>query len=245
VAAAGIASLFLLKEDPDLKPKVDGGFREQFISVFNYRTFKTNHELFWVFIVMLVYFVSFNVYFPYITIYFTNYIGLDYSMTGIIQGVGLLAAVPFTFPAARFIDGGKAPAVIVVAIAMNCLGLAVISLTKSILPMFAGVFAAGMGYILMTQTLTAWIKNLFPENQRGQFEGIRSLFATCLPMVMGPAIASFAISEFGVWRVINGIAGMVPSEKLFLVSLGMTLLTVFPLFPAYRVFKRRTAEAAR
>lgn len=241
VAAAGIASLLTLKDDPDLRPRTEGSYWRQFISVFKYKTVTANHELFWVFIVMLVYFISFNVYFPYITIYFTNYVGLDYSMTGIIQGVGLLAAVVFTFPAARFIDKGKAPAVILVAIIVNCAGLLVVSLSKAIVPLFVGVFGAGLGYILMMQTLTAWIKNLFPEDQRGQFEGVRSLFATALPMIVGPAVASWTITAFGVHKVINGTAGSVPTETLFLVSMFMTMLTVLPLIRANKLFKNRTS----
>ena len=59
---------------------------------------------------MTVYFIGFNVYFPYITIYFVNYLGYDYGMTRIIQGVGLLAAAVMTIPAARFIDKGKSAA---------------------------------------------------------------------------------------------------------------------------------------
>ncbi len=240
VAAAGIATLFLLKDAPTLVPKKDGaGYWRQFASVFSYRTLLANRELAWVFTVMLIYFIGFNVYFPYITIYFTSYIGLDYSMTGVIQGVGLLAAVIFTFPAARLIDRGKSPAVILAAIVVTCAGLLVISLTRSLIPLFVGVFCAGLGYILMMQTLTAWLKNLFPEDQRGQFEGVRALFATGFPMIVGPAIASFAIASFGVKSVVNGVEGLVPTEPLFLVSLAATALTVFPLIPARSLFRAR------
>ncbi len=240
VAAAGMATLVLLKDEPTLAPKRDGaGYWRQFASVFSYRTLLANRELAWVFMVMLVYFIGFNVYFPYITIYFTSYLGFDYSMTGIIQGVGLVAALLFTFPAARLIDRGKSPAVILAAIAVTCAGLLVISLTRSLVPLFFGVFCAGLGYILMIQTLTAWLKNLFPDGQRGQFEGVRALFATCVPMIAGPAIASVAIAAFGAKRAVNGVEGLVPTEPLFLVSLAATALTVFPLIPARALFRKR------
>jgi hypothetical protein len=32
---------------------------------------------------------------------------------------------------------------------------------------------ADLGFVLRLQALTAWIKNLYPEDQRRQFEGIR------------------------------------------------------------------------
>ena len=97
-------------------------FWHQFLTVFNWNTVRENKELFWVFLVMTVYFIGFNVYFPYITIYFVNYLGYGYGMTGIIQGVGLLAAAVMTIPAARFIDKGKTPQVILTALICNMAG---------------------------------------------------------------------------------------------------------------------------
>ena len=53
-------------------------------------------------------------------------------MTGIIQGVGLLAAAVMTIPAARFIDKGKAPQVIFTALLCNTAGLILVSLLSLI-----------------------------------------------------------------------------------------------------------------
>ena len=50
--------------------------------VFDYKIVGRNRELFWVFLVMMVYFIGFNVYFPYITVYFTDNLGMDYTLTG-------------------------------------------------------------------------------------------------------------------------------------------------------------------
>jgi hypothetical protein len=38
------------------------------------------------------------------------------------------------------------------------------------------VFLIGTGYILFIQTITVWSKQLYPQDSRGQFEGIRILF---------------------------------------------------------------------
>lgn len=242
VAAMGVLSLLALKDSPELKPKRDGmSFVRQFLSVFRFRTVTENKELFWVFVVMAVYFIGFNVYFPYITIYFVNYLGMDYGETGIIQGIGLLAAAALTIPAARFIDQGRIPVVILVALAANTVGLVVVSLTGSIAVLLAGVFGAGIGYVLVLQSLTAWIKNLYPSGQRGQFEGVKQIFFVCVPMVAGPAIGTFIINQFGRQQIVNGVAGMVPTPMLFLVSAALTLLTVLPLAAAARQRKRRNA----
>ncbi|MNI89099.1 Major Facilitator Superfamily protein [compost metagenome] len=107
-----------------------------------------------------------------------------------------------------------------------------------------GIFGAGIGYVLMMQTVTAWVKNLYPEQQRGQFEGIRMVFAVCLPMVIGPLLSGFVITQYGVHRVIDGVSGMVPTETLFLVSALVTILTVLPLIPAGRFAKMRLQSDA-
>ena len=50
--------------------------------------------------------------------------------------------------------------------------------------MFIAVFMAGAGYILIIQAMTMWLKQLYPEDSRGQFEGIRVMFFTLIPMII-------------------------------------------------------------
>lgn len=188
---------------------------------------------------MVVYFIGFNVYFPYITIYFVNYLNMDYTITGIIQGVGLLAAAVLTIPAAKLIEKGKTSAVIAAAVICNVIGLVIVTLSQSIGGLLIGVFGAGIGYIVVLQSLTAWIKNLYPEDQRGQFEGIKQIFFVCIPMIIGPSISTFVINRWGIEMEISGTLGMVPTPVLFLVSAGITVLSIIPLQEANRLYKQR------
>ena len=238
--------LFTLRDAPGLAPNRDPrGFWHQFAAVFDFKIVGRNRELFWVFLVMMVYFIGFNVYFPYITVYFTDNLGMDYTLTGVVQGAGLLAASVLTIPAARFIDRGKCGPVIAAAVGCNLLGLLGVSFSTAFVPLLIGVFGAGAGYILVLQALTAWIKNLYPEDQRGQFEGVKQLFFVCVPMIVGPAIATPVINAFGVEKIVNGVAGMVPGNSLFLISGLVTLLALLPLLPAARMEKARAGAAAQ
>lgn len=108
------------------------------------------------------------------------------------------------------------------------------------------MFGAGAGYILVLQALTAWIKNLYPEDQRGQFEGVKQLFFVCVPMIVGPAIATPVINAFGVEKIVNGVAGMVPGNSLFLISGLVTLLALLAAVPrrAHGKSARRSRGAA-
>lgn len=240
VSLIGVFSLFTLKDAPSLRAKKDEkGFWHQFFSVFNYKTVRENRELFWVFIIMMVYFSAFNVYFSYVNIYSVYYIGLDYAMTGAVQGISLLLAVMLTIPAAGMIDKGKNTVVVSAALVINVAGLLVISLNKGLFALGIGMLFAGIGYVVILQTLTAWYKNLYPEEQRGQFEGIKQLFFVCIPMIIGPAIANVIINRYGIEGVVNGEKGMIPTGMLFGVSAVLTLLTFLPLLRAGKLMAER------
>lgn len=240
VMLTGVFALFALRDHPRLTVrKHEGGYGAQFAEVFRIHTVLANKELFWVFMVNGVYFIAFNVYFPYITIYLINYLNMDYAMAGTLQGVGLLAAIFLTIPVAKVINRGRIAPVIGYAIAANIAGLVLISMFSNRMVLLIGIFGAGIGYVLMVQTITAWIKNLYPEHQRGQFEGVKMVFAVCVPMVIGPLISGYFINRYGVHMEIDGVAGMVPTESLFIVSAVMTLLTLLPLIPAAKHAKKR------
>ena len=152
-----------------------------------------------------------------------------------------LEAAPKTFETQRLVSGLQRSAWGY----FNLLGLLGVSFSTAFVPLLIGVFGAGAGYILVLQALTAWIKNLYPEDQRGQFEGVKQLFFVCVPMIVGPAIATPVINAFGVEKIVNGVAGMVPGNSLFLISGLVTLLALLPLLPAARMEKARTGAAAQ
>jgi MFS family permease len=240
----GLVSLFAMKDAPDLKPRRDEPtYFKQLLKVFNWRTVKENRELFWVFIVMVVYFIGFNVYFSYITIYFVNYLGYNYAIAGALQGGALVVASFMTIPAAKLIDQGKLSQVVLYALIANTVGLVSVAFASNIVILCIGMFLAGCGYILTLQSLTAWIKNLYPEDQRGQFEGIKQVFFVAIPMVIGPMIAAPVINNWGKEMVVNGVAGMVPTPSLFLVSAAVTALTILPLVQAHRLHQQRLSAA--
>lgn len=243
VSAIGIFSLFTLKDSPSLRAKKDSkGFWHQFFGVFNHKTVRENKELFWVFVIMMVYFIGFNVYFPYVTIYFTNYLKMDYTLTGAVQGISLLIAVLLTIPAAGWIDRGKNTKVIAAALILNMIGLFIISKSSWLPSLAFGMLSTGAGYVIILQTLTAWYKNLYPEEQRGQFEGIKQLFFVCIPMIIGPMISNYIITQHGIYVVVDGKEGMIPNETLFTVSAVLTLVTFLPLAPAGRILTQRTKQ---
>lgn len=240
VSIVGVIGVCIMREGPDLRPMRDEkGFWHQLTAVFNFKTFVQNKELFYTFFIMTVYFICFNFFFVHIGNYFIYTLGYSEGTAGIIQGVGLLIALAFTIPAVRFINNGRHAPVISAAIIAQVLGLLVISVSGlNLILTEVGIVLTGMGYVLLLQTTTAWVKNLYPEGQRGQYEGIRIIFFVLIPMVVGPAIASPIIKQYGKAVVINGVAGTAPSSALFLFAAVFTVLTFIPLYFAHREKKR-------
>ena len=77
-----------------------------------------------------------------------------------------------------------------------------------------------------------WIKDLYPEENRGQFSGYRNLFIGTIPMVIGPAIGSWLATEYGKPIIINGVPGTVPTPIIFIVAAVIILFTIIPIILA-------------
>jgi MFS family permease len=128
-----------------------------------------------------------------------------------------------------------------VALAVSFVGLFIVSYAgaSSIPLLLLGMLLAGAGYVLILQTITAWLKNLYPETQRGQFEGIRLIFFVCIPMVLGPAIGTPIVTHLGKTVMVAGNPQVVPTGVLFRISALVSMLTLVPLWFAERERRRR------
>lgn len=234
-ALAGLASAFLVADEKGLRRAEDGSsYWRQLGSAFNLRSFAENRELFWVFAVLAVYFIGFNVYFPFILPYLEHSLGLGLGMGGIVLGAGLGLAALLAIPAASFIDRGRSVQVVVLAIALSFAGLFGLSFSRgaSLPVVILATLCAGSGYVLVLQSLTAWLKNLYPESQRGQFEGVRLIFFVCIPMVLGPAIGTPLVTRLGTPMLIEGKEQMLPTGLIFRVAALVMLLAFVPLAAA-------------
>ena len=239
VILVGVLGLWKMREGEGLQPSRDEkGFWHQFFSVFNFRTLKENKELFWVFLIMTAYFTGFNAFFAHAGNYFIYTLGFDEGMAGILQGAGLGVAVLATIPTIGLINRGKHALLIAVSMAASVAGLAVLAVCgNAVVFLLIGILLVGVGYVLVMQTTTAWVKNLYPENSRGQFEGVRIVFNVLIPMVLGPGMANLVISRWGVPVVIEGAAGMAPSGALFYTAAAVMVLVLLPTAIAVKVRK--------
>lgn len=250
VIALGILSLAAASDVPELKPSVRGTFSEQFFSIFDVRSYLQHKELVYVNLTLTVYFIAFNVYFVHLGNYMIYYLGFPADLMGYIEGLGLALAMLITIPAIRLINAGRVSLLTAISVLLSSAGLLLMGALVS--PervntatlwnplLLGGVLLVGLGYILFLQTITVWSKQLYPEDARGQFEGIRILFFVLIPMVVAPLISNPIIKRSGEYVDENGFTAYLPTNSLFLVSGVLVLLTFLPLYFAAKA--KRASE---
>lgn len=254
VIFVGVYCGFALKDSPTLKPSVDPkGYLHQFAQAFNFKLLAKNKMLLLVLCVFSMFFISFNVYFPHLINYFIYTRGYDEGSSGILLGIGLIIAIPLTILAGKYINKQKYVGVVGIALIGNIIGLFILVLShfvgsgdfiQKMVIVIAVIFIGG-GYMVIYQALMMWCKNLYPEEQRGQLEGVRLFFYVCIPMVLGPAIANPVIKGLGQAITLYydgvGVSGFTPSKELFFVAAAVAAITFIPLVFAAKQQKKEDA----
>ena len=272
----GIASAFLLKDAPTLRPVKDGSFWQQFLSTFNFKRFVSNKELALVFLTLCVFFIGYNCYFIHI-INWMNYT-LGFTDPSLILGIPLVLAMVLALPFIKIINNKKVPSVAAFAVILSIVGCLYIYFfvgrnaaffdTANALniaanwPCYIGIIAVGMGYVVFMQSMTVWMKRLYPEEHRGQFEGIRIMFFVFFPMIAGPLLADPICRTFGdkVYQVVqngnlifvtadkaselgydiaNIAEGYLPVNELFIAAAIVSALALIPMAKAAKLYKER------
>lgn len=259
VIAMGLVSIVLMKDKPSLQPHKDGSFSHQLLSVFQWNTLKRNPHLTELLLacgVSCAFFIPFNFYFTHLGNWLIYDIGLTAANMGLVEGIGLLLASLVTIPMSGLINRNKLPLVVLISVIANALGLfglylfvkspadvnTVTLLSPQNLPLFLSVFLVGSGYVLLTQGCMIWVRGLFPEENRGQLEGIRSVSFTLIPMLIGTLIGNAIIKNTPQAEPKYDVYGHiidVPQENLFLIAGFMVLLTLLPLYFAAKQYRKR------
>jgi MFS family permease len=258
VIAMGVLSLLVMKDAPTLRPHREGGFWRQFSGVFRVKGFFSRRELVLVSITTTLFFIPFNIYFVHMGNWMIYHLGFTADKMGLIEGVGLIVAMVLAIPAISLINRNKTPLVSAAAIVIDMIGLWVICLSvrpetvnaasvfsAQNLVLILGVFLVGSGYVLITQSMTMWVKQLYPADNRGQFEGIRVAFFTLIPMIIGTVIGNIVIKTgTGTFVDDNGFTQNIPTEAVFFWAAIILVLAFIPLVFAAREYRRRVKTTA-
>ena len=246
----GVLSLIFMKDADDLKVNKQGSFFSQLLSAFDFRELLKHRELVCVFLTLTVYFVAFNVYYPHVGNYMIYYLGFTADDIGIIQGIALILGMLSVIPATKLLNKNKFVMAASVSVILSMIGVGMLGIfgrpqyidPSTILnwPLLIGLFFFGCGYIMFMQVTSVWMKQLFPEEAKGQFEGFRIIFFVLIPWIVSPFIANPIIKNNGEILDSNGLTAYLPTHVLFLVSTLLILATFIPLFFAAKQRKTRS-----
>ena len=247
VIAFGFYALFAMKDSPDLKPSVRGTFKEQFFSILDVKSYMKHRELVWVNFSLAMYFIAFNMYFTHLGNYMIYYLGFTADMMGYIEGIALVAAMLLCIPATNLLNDDKAPLLCNLSVIVTFVGVMILGIfirPENVNPatlwnpvLLIGVFFVGVGYVLFLQSITVWGKQLYPEDSRGQFEGIRIIFFVLIPMIVAPLFSNPIIKRSGEFVDENGFTEYLPTYAIFLAGAVAVLLTFIPLYFASKAKK--------
>ncbi len=231
MSVTGLISLFLVKDSEALQPRKDSYF-QNLLYGFTPKVIRKLPELYLSLLAFTLFSIGVQVFFPYLIVYFQHYLRMD--AYAVVLGVVLLFASLVSVLAGRFLDKcGKLNFVLPAAAVMigGLLGLWFVRST-------AGVMIAGSvmmsGYMLVTAALSALIRDYTPRDKAGHFQGVRMVFAVCLPMIAGPFIGSAVIKSSGAVYEDLGVVKSVPSPAIFLAAAVCVLLLVLPVLGLYR-----------
>jgi len=256
VIAMGLFSLPFLRDAEQLKPNKNGSFWTQFFSVFDFKALFKKRELMLACLTAIAFFIPFNVFFVQMGNWLIYRMGFTPDLMGLIQGTALIAAMMLAIPGMFLINKKKTPIVAAAGVVLNAIGLVSVAayirpgvgdtttvFTAANIPLILCVFLVGSGLILITQSLTMWVKQLYPEDSRGQFEGIRLLSFMLIPMFIGTIIGNIVIRT-GPGTVVDeyGITQNIPTEAIFQWAAILLIPIVIPLFFASKRYYKRVKE---
>ena len=231
MSVTGVVSLLLVQDSPALKPRKDSYF-ENLLYGFTPKVIRSLPELYLSLLAFTLFSIGVQVFFPYLIVYFQHYLKMDdYAL---VLGVVLLFASAISVLAGRFLDKYGKLTFVLPAAGVMVGGLVGLYFVRSM----AGVMVTGVimmsGYMLVTAALSALIRDYTPKDKAGHFQGVRMVFAVCLPMIVGPFLGSAVIRNGGAVYEDLGVVKNVPTPAIFLAAAVCVLLVVLPVVGLYR-----------
>ena len=227
----GVLSFFLVRDSEALCPRRDSYFRNLLYG-FTPKVIASLPELYLSLLAFTLFSIGVQVFFPYLIVYFQHYLKMD--NYALVLGVVLLFASLVSVLAGRFLDRYGKLSFVLPAAAVMIGGLVGLYSVRSM----AGVMIAGSimmsGYMLVTAALSALIRDYTPKDKAGHFQGVRMVFAVCLPMIIGPFIGSAVIRSGGAVYEDLGVVKNVPTPAIFLAAAVCVLTLVLPVIRLYR-----------
>ena len=235
VFLVGFLGLFMIKDAP--LEKKESSYLKDLFHGFRITTIKENKPMYLIFVVVSILGIAQQIFLPYFIIYFEFYMGFGNYV--ILLGAVLILASILSISFGRKVDksGKKGYLTLSVAIyvlSMFALGFLGFYYQKNdgisfLLTLIFGVLMMGF-YLGAMVVLNSLYRDLVPKAYVGVFSGIRMIFFILIPMVIGPFIGAFVISQ-GKGTFIDefGVLQSIPNPGIFIAGAIVGLLSFYPI----------------
>jgi len=237
VVACGVIGLFTIKDPEASLPKGNSNYWADLFYGFRPSVVKENSRLYLALVSSCFFSVAVQVFFPYVLIYFQYVIipaSQSISLTSPAFIVSALASV-IAMAAGIVIllklgeKKSKTYALVPAGI-LFAIGLLLLGLSHNILTVVLSAAPAVIGYATLMIMLGAAVRDFTPEGKAGQFQGIRMIFNVLIPMILGPAIGSFASKNSGVTYIDEyNIEQIAPTSDMFIFAAVVAVFVFIPL----------------
>ena len=231
VTLTGVVSIFLLK-DKKIERK-ENSFIKNLIYGFKPSVIRENPFLYLALCALLLFSVAVQIFFPYLIIYMQNYLKIN--TYAIVLGIVLIIASVVSVIGGNFIDKVGKLKFVFPAAAVMLMGLVGMFFARTVLFVIVAGAVMMSGYMLVTASLSATVRDYTPVDKAGHFQGIRMIFAVLLPMIIGPYIGAAVIKNSNSTYVELGVVKNVPTPSIFLAAAAALLFVVIPIM----MLKRR------
>lgn len=248
VFISGLIGLFLIHDRP-IEKKTSHYFKD-IIYGFKPTTIRNHKMLYIVYISVSILGIAQQVFIPYFIIYFEFY--LEMSNYVILLGAFLTLSSIMSIIGGRYVDKfGKKPflilSVIGYVIGMFVLYVLGVSLKDNltltfIFTLIFGVLMMG-SYLISMVVLNALGRDLVPKTHIGVFSGVKMIFFVMIPMIIGPFIGSFVISNSdSTYMDEFGVLQSVPTPGIYLAGSMVALLAFIPVMYVVKYLKTNQSE---
>lgn len=223
----------LLTPEPQISPS-PLSYWESIKTTYTKKALLKNKNFFKILVSTGLWGIAFNVFFPFVLIYLDADLNLDLSIASILIFLAVLVSIIFAYPMGKLVDKIGRKKIALIAIVIESVALFFFAIAGKNIPLLAlssifWVFAM-LSYNIASRT---WLKDLYPEEKRGQFHGFYLFFNVLLGMTIGPFIGGFIGHTFGDYYVNDfGIPGTTPSVWVFVAAAILMLLAALPLINA-------------
>ena len=230
VLVLGMVASLLLKEDKESAPEVKGSYFSQLVSTFKDTRSNISRDLFLILIAITLWGVAQQIFFPYLLIYINHYLNISNLQSSLIIFFAILiGGIGAAYPLGLLVDAWGRKKMTILAVIFESIGLLAFSFARSTIPLILTGILWLAPISAWTIATSAWTKDLFPEDKRGQFGGYVIMFSVALTMVPGPLLGSWLTTSYGIHTILDGQQAFIPTSLIFQAGAIASLLAMIPI----------------